>query len=116
MRWRTPVDLILPSLRIRYVSERALTTGATCLKMSRVMPGTLNNHAVFAKYPFDCRYEMMLCASWRSTPGRQINTSRLAVLILMAPGLLPLSSRSEEHTSELQSRGHLVCRLLLEKK
>src|SRR5437870_6411862 len=25
-------------------------------------------------------------------------------------------ARSEEHTSELQSRGHLVCRLLLEKK
>src|SRR5207253_10255699 len=31
--------------------------------------------------------------------------------------LLILSAgRSEEHTSELQSRGHLVCRLLLEKK
>src|SRR5207253_4669698 len=27
-----------------------------------------------------------------------------------------LRVRSEEHTSELQSRGHLVCRLLLEKK
>src|SRR5690625_5809699 len=27
-----------------------------------------------------------------------------------------LYMRSEEHTSELQSRGHLVCRLLLEKK
>src|SRR5439155_25708284 len=27
-----------------------------------------------------------------------------------------LPQRSEEHTSELQSRGHLVCRLLLEKK
>src|SRR5690625_6505988 len=27
-----------------------------------------------------------------------------------------LEIRSEEHTSELQSRGHLVCRLLLEKK
>src|SRR5439155_22413688 len=27
-----------------------------------------------------------------------------------------LVERSEEHTSELQSRGHLVCRLLLEKK
>src|SRR5690625_6203021 len=26
------------------------------------------------------------------------------------------SFRSEEHTSELQSRGHLVCRLLLEKR
>src|SRR2546422_8561656 len=28
----------------------------------------------------------------------------------------PLGQRSEEHTSELQSRLHLVCRLLLEKK
>src|SRR2546429_4939992 len=28
----------------------------------------------------------------------------------------PLEHRSEEHTSELQSRLHLVCRLLLEKK
>src|SRR5690625_4852449 len=27
-----------------------------------------------------------------------------------------VNGRSEEHTSELQSRGHLVCRLLLEKK
>src|SRR5690625_7385751 len=27
-----------------------------------------------------------------------------------------IKRRSEEHTSELQSRGHLVCRLLLEKK
>src|SRR5437870_11131803 len=26
------------------------------------------------------------------------------------------AARSEEHTSELQSRGHLVCRLLLEKR
>src|SRR2546422_6371265 len=31
-------------------------------------------------------------------------------------GALGLGDRSEEHTSELQSRLHLVCRLLLEKK
>src|SRR5690625_3352687 len=31
-------------------------------------------------------------------------------------GELTVHLRSEEHTSELQSRGHLVCRLLLEKK
>src|SRR3712207_7168275 len=31
-------------------------------------------------------------------------------------GLLPPHPRSEEHTSELQSRQYLVCRLLLEKK
>src|SRR2546429_208814 len=31
-------------------------------------------------------------------------------------GFFGVESRSEEHTSELQSRLHLVCRLLLEKK
>src|SRR5205809_3768721 len=31
-------------------------------------------------------------------------------------GMRPEAKRSEEHTSELQSRLHLVCRLLLEKK
>src|SRR3989441_7171253 len=30
--------------------------------------------------------------------------------------LIPIISRSEEHTSELQSLAYLVCRLLLEKK
>src|SRR6266699_5495819 len=33
-----------------------------------------------------------------------------------APASPPGGPRSEEHTSELQSRPHLVCRLLLEKK
>src|SRR2546429_9788395 len=32
------------------------------------------------------------------------------------PEKIPMAERSEEHTSELQSRLHLVCRLLLEKK
>src|SRR5439155_19694017 len=35
---------------------------------------------------------------------------------MMAAVGWPPRLRSEEHTSELQSRGHLVCRLLLEKK
>src|SRR2546422_6938590 len=35
---------------------------------------------------------------------------------LVAALLWSLGARSEEHTSELQSRLHLVCRLLLEKK
>src|SRR2546429_7368878 len=35
---------------------------------------------------------------------------------LIANAVDSLQSRSEEHTSELQSRLHLVCRLLLEKK
>src|SRR3989441_8252298 len=36
--------------------------------------------------------------------------------VLRSDQVLPLSSRSEEHTSELQSLAYLVCRLLLEKK
>src|SRR3989442_12023592 len=35
---------------------------------------------------------------------------------IMGRRMMPESKRSEEHTSELQSRPHLVCRLLLEKK
>src|SRR5471030_3479223 len=37
-------------------------------------------------------------------------------MIETSPGLSPALARSEEHTSELQSLRHLVCRLLLEKK
>src|SRR2546429_3390996 len=36
--------------------------------------------------------------------------------VLVSAGTSPNRIRSEEHTSELQSRLHLVCRLLLEKK
>src|SRR5690625_3404485 len=39
-----------------------------------------------------------------------------AVLDALADAGAGAIGRSEEHTSELQSRGHLVCRLLLEKK
>src|SRR5258708_19289018 len=42
----------------------------------------------------------------------------LVLVKLVTPPLvtLPVIGRSEEHTSELQSPDHLVCRLLLEKK
>src|SRR5207253_6852119 len=42
----------------------------------------------------------------------QLWRDRLALTLML---FVPVA-RSEEHTSELQSRGHLVCRLLLEKK
>src|SRR3712207_9113553 len=45
------------------------------------------------------------------------NTVIVGVVIALLAGLIPLGElRSEEHTSELQSRQYLVCRLLLEKK
>src|SRR2546422_1145260 len=47
------------------------------------------------------------CTLWRRTWDRPCRGRRARA----TPGI-----RSEEHTSELQSRLHLVCRLLLEKK
>src|SRR5438309_7854930 len=52
-------------------------------------------------------------ATPRAAPAPRISRPSL-VLPLMA--LIPPPLRSEEHTSELQSQFHLVCRLLLEKK
>src|SRR5690625_30951 len=51
-----------------------------------------------------------------STVGFGLFYAPLAFGTVYAPGWLVAATRSEEHTSELQSRGHLVCRLLLEKK
>src|SRR5439155_2014282 len=51
--------------------------------------------------------------------ARRVQHSRhlqLAFADCTETGELQQDPRSEEHTSELQSRGHLVCRLLLEKK
>src|SRR3989442_7787096 len=64
-----------------------------------------------------------------TTLFRSLTARLAAVMLLPSPGLELVMSRlpagfftpencrrSEEHTSELQSRPHLVCRLLLEKK
>src|SRR5690625_6462416 len=47
--------------------------------------------------------------------GKTIKASILLLSIFQQISMRSVN-RSEEHTSELQSRGHLVCRLLLEKK
>src|SRR5437660_3563490 len=51
--------------------------------------------------------------NWRQHEFVQECTILDSAMCIMRDGSL---KRSEEHTSELQSRGHLVCRLLLEKK
>src|SRR3989441_7694414 len=49
--------------------------------------------------------------------GRQVHDrSDLVALSVLGPRFSPQETRSEEHTSELQSLAYLVCRLLLEKK
>src|SRR2546422_6296492 len=63
---------------------------------------------------------LLLLAAPAAVIARALNASPLLTFVLAALGIVPLAGligqRSEEHTSELQSRLHLVCRLLLEKK
>src|SRR3712207_8133251 len=54
----------------------------------------------------------MTWSSVRSPPGAAMPAATRTALIEQ----VEKSTRSEEHTSELQSRQYLVCRLLLEKK
>src|SRR5690625_5832106 len=56
------------------------------------------------------RWPAITCSPGRSSV-RSVTTMWSSRSAAWWPG-----PRSEEHTSELQSRGHLVCRLLLEKK
>src|SRR5437868_10758855 len=50
---------------------------------------------------------------WNAPPTQSVDISGIDASIAYDP---TVNSRSEEHTSELQSRFDLVCRLLLEKK
>src|SRR5690625_4066292 len=59
-----------------------------------------------SRSPFDCLY-VTINAMSETIP---INSPLLKILKPSPPAKI----RSEEHTSELQSRGHLVCRLLLD--
>src|SRR5687767_15531356 len=63
-----------------------------------------------------CRYSSsgQRCASHASPNAAAIHSRTSAARSQPASGAS--SSRSEEHTSELQSLAYLVCRLLLEKK
>src|SRR2546422_3685002 len=53
---------------------------------------------------------------FRSVPGPLGDHLILSMLRQTNGTAITVTDRSEEHTSELQSRLHLVCRLLLEKK
>src|SRR5947209_13285878 len=58
--------------------------------------------------------EMSLCLIWWFS--NKLSTIRLIKALPLSETISFGQPRSEEHTSELQSRQYLVCRLLLEKK
>src|SRR5699024_11259245 len=65
---------------------------------------------VFGRYRKKLRKEHI--KAW----NKALKYMRYTSLALIIAGLLKYTSRSQEHTSELQSRFDLVCRLLLETK
>src|SRR5207253_11090342 len=75
-------------------------------------------------HSFPTRRSSDLMWSRPSTPPRSMNAPKSVMFFTTPLRTWSFSSsfmsfsrlRSEVHTSELQSRGHLVCRLLLEKK
>src|SRR2546428_7115785 len=68
-----------------------------------------NDTATTEIYTLSLHDALPICSSWAATGG---GSSASSVSWWRASA----GARSEEHTSELQSRSDLVCRLLLEKK
>src|SRR5260370_26462017 len=70
-----------------------------------------------SRFSWEARHESRARRPWLQSPGAAY--SRTCRAVVPSSKLLPdmnVSTRSEEHTSELQSHLNLVCRLLLEKK
>src|SRR2546421_8096341 len=82
----------------------------------REYPARISDHAG----PIRCA---LVPDRWQSQDRPRVATAKRADNYVVSAGrvrdgnhVLTLPTRSEEHTSELQSRSDLVCRLLLEKK
>src|SRR5258707_11246347 len=72
-------------------------------------------------FPYTTLFRSPTATSLRSVTSPLVTASlsaasRLVASLTRASPSAATASRSEEHTSELQSRQYLVCRLLLEKK
>src|SRR2546422_4596697 len=76
--------------------------------------------AAGAWHPVPCSNSNIYIGALSANPPnplflRSLMVSEMIEVFAADPGTAANTSRSEEHTSELQSRLHLVCRLLLEK-
>src|SRR3712207_7691693 len=82
-----------------------------------------NDTATTEIYTLSLHDALPIWSTWRQGQSKQIQNedgerrvSNRCSMGTGSPDALARSTRSEEHTSELQSRQYLVCRLLLEKK
>src|SRR6266498_4905091 len=122
-----------PSVRDKTAATRAAADFLTALGLDVTSAGLAETPARMARayaelltprefalttFENDEGYDELVLA--RDVPIRSVCEHHLLPFVGVAHvGYLPgdrILGRSEEHTSELQSRPHLVCRLLLEKK
>src|SRR5439155_11862388 len=90
------------------VAERMATVGRLSLEVAHEVRNPISAIELNAE---------MLNDIVRGRPDRDMEEAAgLVTAIRDQVNALDALTRSEEHTSELQSRGHLVCRLLLEKQ
>src|SRR5207253_2931388 len=108
--WTSGGDRLACSCRQHPASGRAIR---------QMMFRTVNTQWLFSSLSISTRNPFTSNGSscWR-TPTDILFIGKVAASLntASASSLSRSQGRSEEHTSELQSRGHLVCRLLLEKK
>src|SRR5690625_6705192 len=94
----------LPALHTLSLHD-ALPISASCIgeqqRLKQLLPGNFE----------DERVRELMKRTRALGVGAQLPGGKISGYLLVC-----CPARSEEHTSELQSRGHLVCRLLLEKK
>src|SRR5699024_11848629 len=92
------------------------------LDASRPVYLTLSLHDALPICNFGMRCAQVIATKRDFAPGEYRDNMVNCYEGLLSQGIIPIAneddvtSRSEEHTSELQSRFDLVCRLLLEKK
>src|SRR5690606_40386875 len=107
--------------------DRALSTSVRCSRRLRRPPrSTLFPYTTLfrsawrsssSRWRCSSASRRRCCSSSTTERGGAVSTGSTAGTSTGAPSPGPrLTKRSEEHTSELQSRENLVCRLLLEKK
>src|SRR3989449_7929128 len=110
--------LVHPSVPVKTLAELAAYDKANPGKLAWATDGLRNFTGMMAAWLNKIAGTGVLTVPYATMPlGIQDTLAgRTQLVILAVPAAAPRIRRSEEHTSELQSRLHLVCRLLLEKK
>src|SRR5207253_10573112 len=97
----------------RLESSYAKTFAPMRRSMSTPRTSVSNNGTIARTWPSNRSQMLCICSS---CIARRLRTNSAQSSGDAGRAHADHLGRSEEHTSELQSRGHLVCRLLLEKK